>query len=356
MTGLRLMRLTWNSNGWQYPSGRSWNNKVQSPANHAYEHVHGYGFEEWLFNPRYSKDGIVYGYINGAERVSIETEIIPKAYLYTIEGVTKQRILLGYIENLSIIWEEEDIITGRKLFDYYFNDALAELQKVNGDYKDLMKYQHKYNPNVKFKQSDLYLYPQMQYSKFLDQRRFNRFVPHHLSSEDEKNLLREIHTKVEFRFESGSAKQRRNRNGRSGTSENTEVNNFHAEMSELVEKFLLKTGYVSSRKDLSVERTRVGDSIVDIAAKVGAKYDLFEIKTYNSGRLNIRSAIGQLIDYAFFDPSVSIRRLIVVGPVHLTRQEKQYLSYLNKITNFELQYWYFDKANMNQSNQFTFYR
>ena len=108
------MRLTWNSNGWQYPSGRSWNNKVQSPANHAYEHVHGYGFEEWLFNPRYSKDGIVYGYINGAERVSIETEIIPKAYLYTIEGVTKQRILLGYIENLSIIWEEEDIITGRK--------------------------------------------------------------------------------------------------------------------------------------------------------------------------------------------------------------------------------------------------
>lgn len=58
-------RLSWNSNGWKYPSGCDGKcyGSGNEPSN--FECSHGFGFEEWLFNEKFqceATDGHIYQY------------------------------------------------------------------------------------------------------------------------------------------------------------------------------------------------------------------------------------------------------------------------------------------------------
>ena len=66
----RLFRITYNKNNWEYPSGRYLHNNGEVDSSSAYENIHGYGHEEWLFNARYRIGEYQYGYINGVEKMN----------------------------------------------------------------------------------------------------------------------------------------------------------------------------------------------------------------------------------------------------------------------------------------------
>ena len=57
----KVARICWNTNNWQFPSGKA--GKVSSDKSAAYETKTGYGHEEWLFDISKLINGYHYGHL-----------------------------------------------------------------------------------------------------------------------------------------------------------------------------------------------------------------------------------------------------------------------------------------------------
>ena len=77
-------RLSYNSNGWQTPSG--FNGKSTNPNNHEFDY--GFGFEEWLFNGRRFKDdngkNWHIGYVDPLRDFDHQNQVKQDLVLYTL--------------------------------------------------------------------------------------------------------------------------------------------------------------------------------------------------------------------------------------------------------------------------------
>jgi hypothetical protein len=102
-------RLTSNFNNWKNPTGRD--GKCQSQSVALYEEIHGFGWEEWLFEeyhankskPNHICHGFVQAFNNKNPNIVIE-----RLYLYTKVGKNKNGIkpgcyYVGYIDNVKKI-------------------------------------------------------------------------------------------------------------------------------------------------------------------------------------------------------------------------------------------------------------
>lgn len=77
---------------------------------------------------------------------------------------------------------------------------------------------------------------------------------------------------------------------------------------------------------------------IDLVVKIGRKYDLYEIKTSNSSRVNIRQGLSQVLEYAFWGSSISINELIIVGKPKPSKESVQYLKLLRDRFNIPIFY------------------
>lgn len=102
----KLVRICWNANNWQYPSGRT--GKVSRKTSKAYEASTGYGSEEWLLDVSKLIDGFHYGHIQAISqhRVKYEGEKFDISF-FTINSLTKERWWLGEIKNLIVVSGDE---------------------------------------------------------------------------------------------------------------------------------------------------------------------------------------------------------------------------------------------------------
>ena len=69
---------------------------------------------------------------------------------------------------------------------------------------------------------------------------------------------------------------------------------------------------------------------VDLTVQQGARRSIIEIKSATIARRAIREALGQLLDYAFFEEPEAVRELVVVGRGPLLPRDKTYLATLTK--------------------------
>jgi hypothetical protein len=72
--------------------------------------------------------------------------------------------------------------------------------------------------------------------------------------------------------------------------------------------------------------------------------------------LNFRQAIGQLFEYAFLDPKIKLKKLVIVGPVRLNDLEVNYLNQLRNVISIPLEYWAFNKSEKEIKNRFFIYK
>jgi hypothetical protein len=194
----RIMRLSWNTNNWEIPSGHSWKVSNQGKSQIAYENQYGYGHEEWLFNERFRIDGYQYGYIRGVNNLSADIEKIDQVSLYTIRD-DKQRCLVGNLFDVEIIegYEVEQKKIER-LISLYRASMVEELKNVNADY-DYFKTDHLL-PNVKFKWDEANILNQPLPVDFLDGAEFNRFQAYYLKEDLEEATLNEFKKESKFHF------------------------------------------------------------------------------------------------------------------------------------------------------------
>ncbi len=137
-----IARLSFNTNGWQSPSGLT-----GKSVNKIHENIYGFGFEEWLFNKNFvDKDGYHFGYIEGIHKNFQDGDNTYPLKLYTVDGRTKRRYLVAIIKewhSLSSIESSNLISNNLELI----NSMKADIQAI-GNANALNKFnQHLYNNN-----------------------------------------------------------------------------------------------------------------------------------------------------------------------------------------------------------------
>lgn len=344
----RIMRLTWNSNHWETPSGHAWDSKDQGKTTVAYEKQYGFGHEEWLFNERFRIDGYQYGYIRGINNLPKNVEFLDQITLYTIRD-DKQRCLVGTIYQVEIIeGYKKELNKVKGLINTYMPSMLEELKKVNADYK---RFENDYFlPNIKFKWSEVDLFHEPFSVDFLDGAEFNRFQAYYLKEEIEKSIENTFAKKVKFDFQHGKASNT-DKYTKSTSNKTTIVKRRHGEITDDLYDYLIFKG--SKKENISVEKTRIGGAIADVVLKDNNEFELFEVKTSNTALKNIRQALGQLFEYALMDQEITCKRLVIVGPAELTEPERAYFFRLKNLIQIKLEYWGYKSQEKMIENKFT---
>ncbi|QIE58801.1 hypothetical protein G5B37_04260 [Rasiella rasia] len=346
----RLMRIVWNDNNWQVPMERYWNQKWQGRKNKAHHQQYGFGFEEWLFNNRYLIDSYRYGYIRGVASMPVNASFINELYLYSIHPSTKQNFLIGKLSNVEVYHDiddvEEEVVT---VFENSRDLMLRELEEVEADTK-LMK-TLELRPNLAFHVDDAVIY---QEPILLDEDaiKIHRFIPR-VIDDDLETLVEIVDAEIKdpkMKFETG------NGTGSNSYAQNVSggkrnVNRTHADITNDLHAYLTQSKEYKGF-EISTEKTRICNNLVDCAAKHKDKYILFEVKTANSVLACIRQALGQIIEYALLDTSLEFKQLIIIGPATPTEFDLTYFQNLKDKLKLPLKYWSYSSEEKTLNKKF----
>jgi Holliday junction resolvase len=107
-----------------------------------------------------------------------------------------------------------------------------------------------------------------------------------------------------------------------------DMNLLHNSLTEALYRRLKKE---HGARNVRVEQPRGDGTSIDIVVRHGEnKYWFYEIKTARSPRLCLREAIGQLLEYAFWQGAKGATRLIAVGERELDKEGREYLRELKR--------------------------
>ncbi|AYL95288.1 hypothetical protein HYN43_008260 [Mucilaginibacter celer] len=331
-----MFRLTWNTNDWQTPVKHKWRAANQGNSNIAFENQYGFGGEEWLFNTRYQQDGFQYGYIRGANELHPGGAPISTAYLFTIQQETGERYLVGRIRNLEIIGEStRSYKIAEKLFNKYKENFLEEIDIAEGDRQGIET--EGFIPNVRFKFTGDELFEKPVLVPGLNGRRYNRFKPYYVDAALLAILNGHL-PKGGFVFNPGVA---RNSTGfeRHTTASGVAVKRHHSTITNALKKFL-QPDFTEAKGNLSIEKTSFGVNTADIVLlHKKNEISIIEVKTSGIARKNVREAIGQLIDYAYWFDDIIVHSLIIVSPTPLSSNERDLIRRFQSHFKLKLEYW-----------------
>lgn len=333
----RLMRLTWNTNNWEYPSGHKWSKSKQG-STESYSKQYGYGHEEWLFNDRYNFVGYQYGYIRGVSNLPEKQDAVDEVFLFTI-APDKQCFLIGSIKDVEVItgWEEQELIA-EELIKASEEQMLEELEEVGADYQHHKD--HKLALNMRFKWEDADILEVPKPVDFIDLGIYKRYQAFKLESEMKRKLQEETEGKPELQFKSGKPVYKSHYE-RKSTAKQTLVHRTHSDIGNELYDYLKEVKGIDA-SNISLENTTIGRKTIDLTVKERETLSLFEIKTSADPLSNIRQAIGQLLEYALLDNNVKIKKLIIVGPSPLNTTAKNYFDRLCETIQIPLEYWEYD--------------
>ncbi len=333
----RLMRIVWNENNWQVPMERYWNRTWQGRKDKAHHQQYGFGFEEWLFNNRYLIDGYRYGYVRGVASMPKDVSFINELYLYSLHPNTKQKFLIGKLSNVDVYHNIDEV--DESVVDVFEDSRsliIQELKDVEADTKLIKTLELR--PNLAFKVEDAEIY---QEPILLEEEaiKIDRFIPRYID-DDLENLVDAVDAEIKdpkMKFETG------NGTGSNSYSQNVSggkrnVNRTHSDITNDLHIFLEQS---SDYKDfqISTEKTKISNNLVDCVARKQEDYILFEVKTVNSVLGCIRQALGQIIEYALLDTSLIVKKLIIIGPASPNQNDLVYLQNLKDKLKLPLQYW-----------------
>lgn len=90
--------------------------------------------------------------------------------------------------------------------------------------------------------------------------------------------------------------------------------------------------------NVGTEQDTGSGTSVDVVTKDGDEITFYEIKTSSSVRTNIRQAIPQLLEYAYWPESARATRLVIVSHLPITKAGRKYLELLRR--NFSIPIYY----------------
>jgi hypothetical protein len=318
----KLARISFNSSGWRRPTGDA--KKYEAPD--TFNHINGFGYEDWLFRSEWLLDGWRYAFIQAFNQRGRKWR--NKAINLTLYAIDpkRRRLGIGRIHGLEVL-AQMDAKAALAAFQRngWFDIMRKEVRKVGGNTKVLKSSQWAPNVlNVRFRAENMEIFPKktdLGNDRWIMNR--HRYKPYDFDSE-EPNIPKGLRSRRgRSKWKPGGTFQRHG-------SGPVQVDPIHEKMQfELVKKL---------RREFPRSRIDVEKDFVDVAVHTKDETILFEIKSDLAPMTVIRQALGQLLEYAFhplraYELSV---RLVIVGRNELGAVESRYLARLQEA--FPLEY------------------
>ena len=321
----KIVRICWNTNGWIFPSGQIGKSRNKD----SYEFKHGFGHEEWLFDIAKTIYGYHYGHI---QAVASYKENLPfDISLFTINGKTKQRYLVGEILDVEPVFNKEAKIIHS---EYKKKGWYAEMREQLKEYT--YKIPNKFAFNLRYKPGNLRKFDVL---KPVDKSDPNVKANYYSSLYNLKTIFKlEDH----FIFQSGFRTEESEVDANGGSSHRSHISKRHPVIQKILYDYLVKE---YGKDNVGTENLTPIGTEVDIVTKHGDEYDLYEIKTTSDIRLCIREALSQLLEYGLYHTDIKVRNYYIVGSIGLTDDAQNYLNALRKKYHIPVNYIQVDADN-----------
>ena len=338
----RGSRLTWNTNGWVFPSGPT----GKSETEESHEGSFGYGHEEWLFDVGKIIDDYHYGFL---EPIRKQQDIYAgksfNVWLYTIDGASKKRYWVGNLDRVEVISNTE----AKRIKSIYLEKGwLKEMEEqiiaAGGSKTGFSNLKGIDIFNVRFKSIDLLVndpyyelpknHPVYNQSRYV----FFRSGESLLTIDKEANEF-EFLSRPDPDLEGDDDLQTSTYHREPKT---VEITHLHTAISRKIIP-LLKSKF--GKENVSKEQpTGYGCNRIDVVVRDrDDSFIFYEIKTYNSPIKSVREAIGQLMEYAYWPNKIKAKELVIVTQKHQRLDEmKTYMEWLRRNFSIPIYYQTFD--------------
>jgi hypothetical protein len=306
----KVARICWNEEGWKYPSG----SKGKSTSPESYEHIHGFGHEEWLFDKSKIIDGYHYAFL---QPLNVESgKHVNKQYNISLFSINnqKQKYYVGEIKNVKCINRKES----REVFEKYeshgwINELKTQVERVGGSWESWISSNPELLFNVKFQFKDVIRPDELEEISDDDINittyRFN-LLP--------KKMEFSIKNLPEDDLNEGNKKKTEPR--KKVYDSESIYDPYHDKMQNALMDYLKGTG--------EYEIVKIETERVDIKSKTNeGNWHYFEVKTDNP-KLSIRKAIGQIMEYAYYPDLEKASKLIIVADEIPDEKTARYLQFI----------------------------
>ncbi len=121
---------------------------------------------------------------------------------------------------------------------------------------------------------------------------------------------------------------------RSSSPEKIKVQHLH---NELMRRLYYHLCQQYGEKNVGTEN-HIGTKKIDVVVKTEGGYNIYEIKTDKEPRNCVREAMGQILDYAFFECGDIINKMVIVGVTTESKEVNTYLAKFREKNSLEIYY------------------
>lgn len=318
-----LARICWNDNGWLFPAG---------VLRHAEQSVtwagkNGFGHEEWLFNYTWIIDGYRHTFLQQLTKRAVVERLSQKDFdlvLFTIDE-TGRRWRVASLQDCRIVDHDE----AKRIVQIYKKKGWAEemlqhVKDVSGDTHELRKCMRS-DPtfvfNVSFKPGCATLYDPLE--ELAIEKRWARYgVLYSLESDGHGRTYSKPGKPTRKARKADAKTSRHTRRSIDATI----VDPIHAKLqNKLVEDL---------KRDRRVKNVACELDYVDIRFQIGDRVVFIEIKSNPIAKRAIREAIGQLLEYSFYERSGTEYEnltMVIVAPGKASSADERFLKRLRSI-------------------------
>jgi hypothetical protein len=321
----RVTRIAYNSADWRHPTGDA----AMLEMAGSYNEVNGYGHEDWLFRDEWQIDGWRYAFIQGIGRShdKLVRERKPlDVTLFTVQPDRRRRYVAS-IEALECL-DADQAESALDAFkeNGWLSQMEREILETNGNVEALGNAKWaKHILNVRFQLRNVHRFANDSFAAADDPvQRLTRYVLTNVTDLQQKFLPTGKRVGLtDFPNLAGHT--------RSGTGPIL-VSPEHARMQRLLLEEL-QTEFPHG--DVVRE-----ENFIDVRVRTIDELRLYEIKSDLAPRTVLRLAIGQLLEYAYFQATSEGRRvtLVAVGRNPLSDPDRTYLAHLRDNIGLPLEY------------------
>ena len=309
----KFSRICWNTAGWRKPTGDAASVETKDTFVSKYH----FGLEEWLFNYEWMIDGFRYGFLQPIGKYySTYQGSFCSILLYAVTP-EKHTLLVARIENVYIPEEDElDRVLRKYKKSGWMDSMRADVDAVDGDPTVLDNAEPSGIVNIRFKQENVKTFDPM--PRVTGNYRFSKEPRFYHPFNWDGNL-----PDTEEAPQPGDVDPTRSEGERTrAAQEGVRFDPRHVRLQNRLYRHLCEK--------YGDAHVLYENSYVDLTLNEPTGCTFFEIKMESTVKRCIRSALGQLLEYAHYPTGSRAKHLVVVGDVLPTDDDRQYVSLLRE--------------------------
>ena len=362
MSESRICRICWNTEGWRKPSGPT----GKSTSMETFECRNGFGTDEWLFSECTRIDGNQYGFLEPVNKNYRAYKGKPfDLQLYTIDSTSGNYYYLGMLRDVHVLEPEEQKSIHDRFKRFSVHSRMIQELEIQGISKFLLPekdisektvWKNKLFDESFFSTDETWInvrFPIVSIDRLLyepllivdklviKQRRYTLFsVPLGLFDTSTRIGFDPIAAGSDPSLFKGTVV----RSPLEFPEKEIEIRHFAIQESFF--QYLRATFPDATVKFEHPCSNDAGDARrIDVTMLYHNEMIFYEVKSGRDLRMNLRHALGQLIEYCCYPSVRNAKVLVLVSDIEPTAEFCQYLLRLNEVIAIPVRYIYFDVTN-----------